>query len=54
MASPARMAGPELTRQLDHWRSKLQGMPEALALPTDKPRPATQSGDGDTRSESVV
>lgn len=42
------MAGPELTRQLDHWRSKLQGMPEALALPTDKPRPATQSGDGDT------
>ncbi|MFZ2754996.1 MAG: amino acid adenylation domain-containing protein [Lysobacteraceae bacterium] len=42
------MDGPELTRQLDHWRSKLQGMPEALALPTDKPRPATQSGDGDT------
>ncbi len=42
------MAGPELTRQLDHWRSKLQGMPEALAVPTDKPRPATQSGDGDT------
>ena len=42
------MAGPELTRQLDHWRRKLDGAPEALALPIDKPRPATQSGHGDT------
>jgi amino acid adenylation domain-containing protein len=42
------MAGPELTRQLDHWRRKLEGAPEALALPIDKPQPATQSGDGDT------
>jgi amino acid adenylation domain-containing protein len=42
------MAGPELTRQLDHWRRKLDGAPEALAVPLDKPRPATQTGDGDT------
>ncbi|MBW8852702.1 MAG: AMP-binding protein, partial [Xanthomonadales bacterium] len=42
------MAGPELARQLDYWTGKLQGAPEALALPTDLPRPATQTGDGAT------
>jgi nonribosomal peptide synthetase DhbF len=30
-------------RQLDFWRSALEGMPEELALPADRPRPATAS-----------
>ena len=42
------MAGPELARQLAYWTDKLRGAPEALALPTDLPRPATQTGDGAT------
>ena len=42
------MDGPELARQLAHWQAKLAGAPEALALPTDLPRPATQTGAGDT------
>ena len=42
------LTGPELTRQIDHWRAKLGGAPDALDLPTDHPRPAVQSGDGAT------
>ncbi len=42
------MDGPQLATQLDHWRSKLEGAPEHLELPTDFSRPPTQSGDGDT------
>jgi amino acid adenylation domain-containing protein len=42
------LAGPELARQLDHWRGKLVGAPDALDLPTDHPRPPVQSGDGAT------
>ncbi|MER7134899.1 condensation domain-containing protein, partial [Streptosporangium saharense] len=33
--------------QLDHWRSALEGMPEELALPYDRPRPAAPSHRGD-------
>ncbi|MFJ6613304.1 non-ribosomal peptide synthase/polyketide synthase [Streptomyces sp. NPDC091289] len=29
-----------LSRQLDHWTAALDGLPEELALPTDRPRPA--------------
>ncbi len=42
------MSGPELTRQLEQWRGKLAGAPDALDLPTDKLRPPIQSGEGST------
>ncbi|HWO17375.1 MAG TPA: amino acid adenylation domain-containing protein [Kofleriaceae bacterium] len=42
------MTGPELGRQLEFWRAKLAGAPDALDLPTDHPRPPIQSGDGAT------
>ena len=42
------LAGPELARQIEHWRGKLAGAPDALDLPTDHPRPPIQSGDGAT------
>ncbi len=42
------LQGPALTRQIEHWRTKLVGAPDALDLPTDHPRPPIQSGDGDT------
>ncbi|MEW2493515.1 amino acid adenylation domain-containing protein [Streptomyces nodosus] len=36
-----------LAAELDHWRERLAGMPEELALPTDLPRPARPSHRGD-------
>ncbi|WP_410613650.1 amino acid adenylation domain-containing protein [Amycolatopsis sp. lyj-109] len=39
------LTGAELDRQLDHWRAALDGV-EPLELPTDRPRPATQTFDG--------
>ncbi|MFE9640729.1 amino acid adenylation domain-containing protein [Nocardiopsis alba] len=35
-----------LSRALDHWRRHLEGIPDELALPTDRPRPATPSHSG--------
>ncbi|MFL6261090.1 MAG: amino acid adenylation domain-containing protein [Thermoanaerobaculia bacterium] len=39
-----------LDRQLAYWCRQLAGVPPALDLPTDRPRPAVQSSRGDTRT----
>ncbi|MDX5311188.1 MAG: amino acid adenylation domain-containing protein, partial [Rhodococcus sp. (in: high G+C Gram-positive bacteria)] len=40
-------------RQLDYWRARLDGMPEELALPTDRPRGVTASFVGGTVEQAV-
>ncbi|MEU8510005.1 amino acid adenylation domain-containing protein [Kitasatospora sp. NPDC048722] len=39
---------PLAARQLDHWRTVLDGLPDQLGLPTDRPRPAVAGHDGAT------
>ncbi|MEU1618655.1 non-ribosomal peptide synthase/polyketide synthase [Streptomyces sp. NPDC005722] len=41
-------AASVLNRQLDYWREALTGLPEELALPTDRPRPPVASHRGGT------
>ncbi|MEV4643163.1 amino acid adenylation domain-containing protein [Actinoplanes sp. NPDC049548] len=36
-----------ISRQLDHWRRSLTGIPRVLELPTDRPRPAVTGYRGD-------
>src|SRR6185503_8832593 len=43
----AQLAGAALASQLDYWRRELDGAPELIALPTDRPRPPVQSSAGD-------
>lgn len=38
-----RLVGDVLQRQIDYWRSKLDGAPSLLELPTDRPRPAVMA-----------
>ncbi len=42
------MRGDELQRQLNHWKKRLSGDIEPLALPTDHSRPTRMSGAGAT------
>ncbi|MEV0275649.1 amino acid adenylation domain-containing protein [Streptomyces sp. NPDC050610] len=41
--------GPRSREALDYWRSELAGAQLKLPLPTDRPHPAAQSFDGDSR-----
>ena len=40
------LQGEILERQVEYWREQLRGMPAALGLPTDRPRPAASSYKG--------
>ncbi|MEC3919456.1 non-ribosomal peptide synthase/polyketide synthase [Nocardia sp. CDC160] len=42
----AQDADSVLARQLTHWTRRLNGVPDVLALPSDRPRPAVASGRG--------
>jgi non-ribosomal peptide synthetase component F len=41
-----RLQGAELERLTSYWATALEGAPELLRLPTDRPRPALQRHDG--------
>jgi amino acid adenylation domain-containing protein len=44
------LQGEVLDRQLSYWRNRLNGVPAALELPADRPRPAVQSYRGSVHS----
>jgi amino acid adenylation domain-containing protein len=44
------LQGKYLKVQLDYWREQLAGAPPMLALPTDRPRPAFQTFNGDAEA----
>jgi amino acid adenylation domain-containing protein/non-ribosomal peptide synthase protein (TIGR01720 family) len=47
------LQGEELESRVGWWRDHLQGMPHALELPTDRPRPAHQGYRGAVRSHRL-
>ena len=47
------LSGARFSRQLDFWRTQLAGAPAGLDLPTDFPRPATQTFNGAVRSAEL-
>jgi non-ribosomal peptide synthetase component F len=47
------MSGEVLEKQLSYWRRQLEGAPQLLELPTDRPRPAVLTYQGATTSFSV-
>ena len=47
------MKGEVLESQTSYWKKELAGAPSILELPTDKPRPATQSFRGATETFQV-
>jgi acyl carrier protein len=44
------LQGEILERQLAYWKTRLEGAPPVLALPTDRPRPAVQTFRGATEN----
>ncbi|NJO81279.1 MAG: amino acid adenylation domain-containing protein [Blastochloris sp.] len=47
------LQGDTLEKQLNYWKEQLRDATTLLALPTDRPRPAIQTFNGDRRSVSV-
>ena len=47
------LQGEVLERQIGYWKKQLEGMPGALELPADCPRPAVQSFEGGVEIRSV-
>ena len=48
-AQRARMRGETLREHLAYWKHQLDGLPESLELPTDRPRPVKPAHRGGTR-----
>ncbi|MFO0760431.1 MAG: amino acid adenylation domain-containing protein [Byssovorax sp.] len=48
------MRGGVLERQLSYWKQQLEGAPQALDLPADRPRPPVQSYAGAKRSFTLA
>ncbi|MEV6632779.1 amino acid adenylation domain-containing protein [Actinoplanes sp. NPDC051470] len=44
---------PEIRSQLRYWRERLAGVPETLELPTDRPRPAVWTAQGEQHDFTV-
>ncbi len=47
------LSGKNLERQLSYWKQQLGGAPSTLELPTDRPRPASQSFHGQIYSFEI-
>lgn len=48
-----RLQGERLEPQLNYWKTQLAGAPEVLELPTDRPRPSTQTFRGQWRAQEL-